>query len=204
MRYIVVFLLIYSSFVASGQTNFINIVPDKWIIEASKAELLIESKLTNLKRDNNRLYQKYLFAKTHYNAVVVYNAKIDWSEYLNNHTIRFRLEEDSDTPYCLYYVDKRGNIKFVVDTAYGTVVYVDSFNGAIWRRANRQARIALRSILRKQPQFIFECDNLPPSFLFPYNDSLYIHTFFEREPQPIEDYLIKNKDDISKHFGIKI
>ena len=149
------------------------------------AASMIEEKIPALyefqqKRMNQLLDQP----RRNWTSFIILHTKID----TDSDGYRISIEQ-SDAPFDLCYVDKKGTIKIVIATADGNISWFDNCFSTSYVGGARIINKTVRRILKSSPECIFVCDAIPYSFLTIKDEEIFIYDFFRTKPQKLSNYL---------------
>ena len=145
-----------------------------------------------------RIVSSLEYAEKHcFNPIMVFHAKIEWDTYWNNHDLILYLE-NSDLPLDYYFVDKRLKTKLVLLTYHGIIELIGPLYPTGIKRMAHRMNNALRLILKRTPDLVFVCDNLPFCYMYLKDGDIFIYDCYSNDNVLIQEYnRIKEMYDLS-------
>ena len=144
-----------------------------------------------------RLLPLFENAKKKYIPVIVYEACIDWTKYLENGDIPIHLESNK-MPFDLFYFDQRGNIKLTIYMDEGKIQLFDTSFPSLYVGYERKEKRAFHRILRINPDLIFRWEGIEQAYLFIKDNELYVYDVLPGRKVPARKYFSQNAEEIQK------
>lgn len=152
--------------------------------DTTRIEKVLAEKFNDLINANKEKWISQVnYAKENYDVTVVFQVEVSCKDSL----VELSLVHN-DFPLDLYYSDKKQNVKLIVATYNGEIVFIDDGFSALMIGMAKKEEKAYNYIKKRNPDVILICKKFYGSYFYVKNDIVYIYDFYKKEKGPLKDY----------------